>query len=131
MIPRDVPSRGQNYVQGLRPGASTNFMNEPTKKEAVQEAVKQVLEKLAAEGKVIGGGWAAFELMTLQNASELQKREMRTAFFAGAQHLWSSIFAVMDSDREPTEEDMRRMSLIDAELRKFYDEMKLRGSPSE
>lgn len=89
---------------------------------AVQAAVKKITDGLAAQGKVIEGGWAAYEYLGLKHASELQKAEMRKAFFFGAQHLWASIFTILDPDHEPTEKDMRRMSLIDAELRKFTDE---------
>lgn len=95
------------------------------------EIAKQVTEHLAAEGKVIEGGYRALEIMTLGNASLLQKREMRKAFFCGAQHVWASIFALLDPEQEPTEKDMKRMSAIDAELRKFADELKTAAAPHE
>lgn len=97
----------------------------------VKELVKQVTEQLATEGRVIEGGYRALEITTLGNASLLQKREMRKAFFCGAQHLWASIFEILDPGHEPTEKDLRRMSLIDAELRKFHDELKIAAAPNE
>lgn len=92
-----------------------------------RQAVKLITEELSAQGKVIEGGWAAFQYLTLKDASELQKTEMRKAFFCGAQHLWGSIFEILDPDHEPTEKDMKRMSLIDAELRKFIEGLRAQG----
>jgi hypothetical protein len=40
-------------------------------------------------------------------------------YMAGAQHLFASLMAAMDPDRDPTPQDLRRMSLIDAELRSW------------
>jgi hypothetical protein len=54
---------------------------------------------------------------------------MRLAFMAGAQHLFGSIAggtSVLDEDQEPTEGDLRRMDLIDQELRGFIEEFKRR-----
>jgi hypothetical protein len=44
---------------------------------------------------------------------------MRTAFFAGALHLFASMISIMDADREPTEGDLSRMTMIDVELHAF------------
>ncbi|HEV7278427.1 MAG TPA: hypothetical protein VGN80_19270 [Devosiaceae bacterium] len=35
---------------------------------------------------------------------------------AGAEHLWSSIMATLDAGTEPTDNDMRRMDLLQAEI---------------
>jgi hypothetical protein len=77
-------------------------------------------KQLTDAGKIIEAGWVGLQLLAVsKNASLTQINEMRNAFFAGAQHLFASIMAVMDSDREPTENDMRRMSLIADELEEF------------
>ena len=54
----------------------------------------------------------------------IQYKEMRSAFFAGAHHLFASIMNVMDEDREPTKNDMLRMDLIHHELQAFLQEYK-------
>jgi len=56
---------------------------------------------------------------------------MRNAFFAGAQHLFSSIMTILEPDAEPTEKDMQRMDLIDKELRAFINDFTLRNCPTE
>jgi hypothetical protein len=46
------------------------------------------------------------------------------AFLAGSQHLFSSIVVILDpGDEQPTEADLRKMDLIDKELRAFAREM--------
>jgi hypothetical protein len=48
------------------------------------------------------------------------------AFFGGAQHLFGSINTMLDDgpDTEPTEQDLRRMTLIAHELNTFIEEYK-------
>jgi hypothetical protein len=98
--------------------------------EKMQAAATKLAKTLADSGKIIEGGWAGFRLMVIpKDAGEVQVDEMRMAFFAGAQHLFSSIMTVMDSDREPTESDLRRMSLIHSELESFGKDFELRHLP--
>jgi hypothetical protein len=86
-----------------------------------------VSKKLADAGKLIEGGWNAYRLLVVPlDASPVQIDECRLAFMAGAQHLFSSIMAVMDPDSEPTEKDLQKMDLIDKELNVFAREMELR-----
>jgi hypothetical protein len=40
--------------------------------------------------------------------------------------LFASIMSILDQDADPTAGDLRRMSLIDTELREFADELRLR-----
>ena len=62
--------------------------------------------------------------MTLQDAPEVQVREMRKAFFAGAQHLFASIATFLEEGTEPTDNDVRRMEMIHVELEAFDDSLK-------
>ena len=73
------------------------------------EFLKKLTVTLTDEGKLMEAGWISLRLATgLESAQADQLREMRMAFFAGAQHLFAPIMAVMDEDAEPTEADMRR-----------------------
>lgn len=84
-------------------------------------------KQLADDGRLIEVGWIALMKSAIPpNAPPIQIREMRLAFMAGAQHLWSSIVTFLDPethDGEPTEDDLRRVSLIAAELDRFREEM--------
>lgn len=84
------------------------------------EAIKELIKKLSDEGKLIESGWMAMRLAAIEpNAPEIQVREMRMAFMAGAQHLFTSIMGILEPGAEPTEADLRRLDLIDKELRAF------------
>lgn len=87
--------------------------------------LERLSRQLADEGKLIEAGWIALRVTTgLESAPKRQLEDMRTAYYAGAQHLFASIMAVMDEDREPTDDDMRRMDLINAELEAWTRAMK-------
>jgi hypothetical protein len=88
------------------------------------KATKQLLEDLSRElvdkGLLIEAGWVAFRASVIsESAPEGQLREMRLAFFAGAQHLFGSVMTILDQDAEPTEDDLKRMESINTELNNF------------
>lgn len=89
-----------------------------------QELITKITAEWADKGMIIEGGWRALEAMTLQQASPLQKLEMRKAYFAGAQHLFASIIATLDPGSEATEKDLRRMDLIHQELKNYVASLK-------
>jgi hypothetical protein len=59
------------------------------------------------------------------DAPLVQLEECKLAFFAGAQHLFGSLMTVVDPGEEPTEADLRKMDLIDRELRRFVEQFEL------
>ena len=83
--------------------------------------------ELIAQGRLIEAGWQGLRRSAVPaNAPAVQLEEMRTAFFAGAQHMFSSVLRVLDPGDEPTEADLTRMDKIDAELRQFIREYELK-----
>jgi hypothetical protein len=101
-------------------------------KPTVQEVSQELAEGLADAGKIIEGGFAGFRMMVIPSeAPPIQVNEMRMAFFAGAQHLFASIMAVMDTDREPTPRDLHRMSMIHEELEAFRKDFELNHLPTD
>jgi hypothetical protein len=94
---------------------------------ADRQYLEQLSRRLADEGKLIEAGWVSLRMVAIPlDAPAVQLNEMRLAFMAGAQYLFSSILGMLDPDIEETPDDLRRMELIDAELERFADEMKLR-----
>ena len=84
------------------------------------DLLKKISVTLTDEGRLMEAGWIGLRLATgLEDAPADQLREMRMAFFAGAQHVFHTIMTIMDDDAEPTEADLRRMEFIDAELKAF------------
>ena len=89
-----------------------------------REFLELLTKRLADEGKLIEAGWVGLRIAAIPlDAPEIQIQEMRNAFMAGAQHLFSSIISIMEADAEPTENDLRRMCLIDDELKLFAKEV--------
>jgi hypothetical protein len=94
---------------------------------ADRKYLEQLSRKLADDGKLIEAGWVSLRIMAVSlNAPPVQLEEMRNAFMAGAQHLFSSMMTILDPGIEETPDDMRRMGLISDELEAFGRELELR-----
>lgn len=94
--------------------------------------LERLSRDLTDKGKLIEAGWIGLRIACdLEDAPKVQLQEMRNAFFAGAQHLFSSIMTILEPDAEPTEKDMERMDLIDKELRAFINDFTIRNVPTE
>lgn len=78
----------------------------------------KVARDLIAKGKLIEAGWASVR-ETYCDAGPAQLEELRGAFFAGAAHLFSSILNAEDPGDDATDDDVRRMKLIHAELKAY------------
>ena len=89
----------------------------------------KLINTLADQGKLIEAGFVAMRATIIPpGASEGQVSDMRIAYMGGAQHLFASLMAALDPDSDPTPSDLRRMSLIVAELQAFEGELKLRAA---
>jgi hypothetical protein len=93
--------------------------------------ITQISQELADKGLVIESGWQMYRLIALsQNTPTGELDRLKEAFFAGAQHLFGSIYSMMEPGTEETENDLRRMDGINAELERFSNTMKLKyGRP--
>jgi len=87
------------------------------------EFLRRLARELVDKGKLIEAGFVSYRLTAMNpRAGKTQLEETRMAFFAGAQHLFGSIMGILDDDREPTAEDLRRMDVISDELKIFIAE---------
>lgn len=94
--------------------------------------LERVTRDLIDSGKLIEAGWVSMRIACdLVDAPADQLREMRMAFFAGAQHLFGSILSVLEPGDEPTEKDLKRMDLIHTELQDFIKDFELRHVPTK
>lgn len=90
-----------------------------------EQNLVEVTNELVSQGKLIEAGWEGLRVAALHpDSPPLQLKEMRKAFFAGAQHLFASIMTILDPDSEPTDADMLRMESIHTELDQFAVELK-------
>ncbi len=99
-------------------------------------ADRAYLERLSREltdkGMLIESGWIGLRIACdLEDAPKTQLEEMRNAFFAGAQHLFSSIMTILNPGADPTDKDLERMDHIDRELKAFINDFQIRNIPTE
>lgn len=89
--------------------------------------LERLHRELTDQGKLIEAGWVSMRLAAVPlDAPAIQLEEMRNAFFAGAQHLFSSIMTILEPGEEPTEADLRRLYLINDELQWFIKDFSAR-----
>ena len=100
-----------------------------TERKMAREIADALTRECTDRGQIIEGGWKALELLMLKDASDIQRSEMRKAYFFGAQHLFASIMNILEPGAEPTDLDMERMTKIHEELEKFVEEIKKEAKP--
>lgn len=76
----------------------------------------KVAKDLVDRGLIVRAGC---KVLLAMNLPEDRTEALRFAFFAGAEHLYGSLMAVMDADREVTERDLACVSKIHAELEEW------------
>ena len=87
---------------------------------ADRDFLQRLERELTDQGKLIEAGWVGLRLAAIpDDAGKVQLEEMRNVFFAGAQHLFSSILTILEEGEEPTDADLKRMDLIQTELDGF------------
>ncbi len=96
-----------------------------------RDQLEKLHHTLIDSGKLIEAGFVSLRIACIDPTSpDVQVNEMRMAFFAGAQHVFSTLMITLDEGEEPTERDLNRMSLIEAELQKFIQEFESRNLPT-
>lgn len=97
-------------------------MSNPDRLRVLADALSQ---RMLAEGKLVEAGFRGLILTAYPGHAVMppaQYRQLREAFFAGAQHLLGSMMSIMDPQAEVTDADMDRMGKIVAELDAFIAE---------
>jgi hypothetical protein len=94
---------------------------------ADRDFLLRLQKQLADEGKLIEAGWVGFRLLVVaKDASATQLSEMKLAFFAGCEHLFTAMMGVLEEGEEPTDADLKRMDLIHTELAIFRKTLETR-----
>lgn len=94
--------------------------------------LQRLSRELTERGKLIEAGWVGLRIAAVApDAPQPQLDEMRQAFFAGAQHLFSSIMTILDPGEEPTDKDLCRMDQIADELNEFIEDFKMRHAQTK
>lgn len=108
-----------------------------SKREFLEDVGQAVGRELADRGRLVEAGFVIFaDAVISPTAPEVQREEMRLAFMAGAEHVFSSLVNIMEGEGEgesemPTEADLRRMDLINKELDEWRGRISERVQPSQ
>ena len=88
-----------------------------SKRRRLELAGTELTRIVTDKGKLLEVGFLAFAKFVISpDAPPIQLKEMRLAFMAGAEHVWSSMLNMLDEDKEPTIDDLRRMDAIQREI---------------
>lgn len=102
------------------------------KRAMLHDAAVDLTKDLTDRGKLVEAGFAAFAKFVIpKDAPAIQLSEMRLAFMAGAEHVFSSIMAILDEGADPTDADLRRMDLIHRELDEWRGKLSERVDPAK
>lgn len=94
-------------------------------------AMRPIIQSLIDQGKLLEAGWQSFRSLAIPlNTPTKELDSMKECFFAGASMTFQSVIFGMDADREPTEDDERRMEGISNELNGWDDLFRLKYGPS-
>src|SRR5690349_434766 len=103
-----------------------------SKRQLFEQAAADITKELTDRGKLIEAGFALFARYVIpKDASPAQLNEMRLAYMAGAEHLFSSIMNILDPGDEPTPADLRRMDLISNEIDEWRAKLSERVQPAQ
>jgi hypothetical protein len=73
----------------------------------------------------IAAGWSSFEQSIFgPEVGAVQRREMRRAFYAGANVLLGTIVAMLEPGEQETEADLQRMDDLNNELKRFAEDLR-------
>jgi hypothetical protein len=96
------------------------------------KVLMELAMKMADQGLLIEAGWVGLRAATLDSTTSLQQlHELRCVFFAGAQHLFSSLITILDPRDDVTGMDLQRLERIAEELQRFITEFELEIARAE
>lgn len=108
------------------------MLNPGSKRRVIDQAAHDLTKELTEHGKLVEAGFALFAHYTIaKDAPSVQLSEMRLAFMAGAEHVFSSIMNMLDPGDEPTAADLRRMELISKEIDGWRAKLSERVQPAQ
>jgi hypothetical protein len=98
-----------------------------TKQRLARLAASELTKDLVDRGMLIEAGFVAFRHLAMdKDAPPLQIEEMRLAWMAGAEHLFSSVMTMLDPGEEPTATDLRRMDQVASEIETWRKKLEAR-----
>jgi hypothetical protein len=113
MVAAEALAQVPEDKRGVAPGESTP---PPPVRPAVRAGGKPVY--------TLAAGWTSFEQSVFSpEIGPVQRREMRRAFYSGAEELFSTIMAMLEPGEDATDADLTRMSDLHDELERFKEDL--------
>ncbi len=89
--------------------------------------IQDLTKKLTESGLLVEAGFTGLRMLAIApDAGPQQIDAMRTAFFCGAHHLFTTMMTSLDEGKTPTQKDFQRMHQIHTELEAFMEDFKKR-----
>lgn len=76
----------------------------------------------------LGDEWEAFRKAIIPKVGQVQREEMRKAYYAGASAVFYLLTSLMDEGDEVTQADLAYLDSINAELKAFLDDLRSKFS---
>lgn len=90
------------------------------------ELASNLVKGLFETGKPVEAGWQIYRLFFLKLPFHEPSYDLQEAFFVGAEYTFNSMISALDPGEEPTEDDMRRMELLKAEIDQISSTLQLK-----
>ena len=94
--------------------------------DTIQRLAERITRDLVDQDKLLEAGWQLYRLLCLKVPPHEARDDLREAFLAGAEHLFSSMIVMMEPGTEATENDLRRMDTINVELDQVRKTLRLK-----
>lgn len=89
------------------------------KRDNIHSLGKAFTQRIMDDGRIVESGWQVLNSYLPENAPDMQRQEMRKAFFLGAHHVFGAMMMGLDEGEEATDKDLDRMSALADELSEF------------
>lgn len=97
----------------------------------IQRIAEQLTKKYASEGRLIEAGWQTYRVLCLRSAVNDSCGDLKEAFQAGAEHVFASMVNMLEADEEVTDNDLKRMDHLQAEVELIQRAFRLKYGKAE
>lgn len=79
----------------------------------------KIAKEWADKGKLVEGGWVAFDQFYLRGVPDAERERLRLAWFTSAQHLWRALFMSLEDGPGEAPHELQRMANVEGEIVAF------------
>lgn len=94
--------------------------------ETVRRLAERITKQLADDGLLIQSGWQIYRMMMLKLQPHQDADDLREAFLAGCEYVWSCMMNMLDPGTEETAADLSRMDRLHKEVLGIQSQLQLK-----